>query len=779
VLVFAVGIAANTAIFSIVYGVLFQKLPFARPDRLVAIDTLKNGEADSSAYPDFLDWRAQSKSFDHLSAYATAAVTLTGAGDAASLPSTVVSGDLFNLLGRAPLLGRTLGLEDDERGAVRAALLSEATWTTYFARDRAIVGRSITLDGDAFVVVGVMPAAFQFPFESEDPTAVWIPVRASRFAAQWAEQRNASFVSVIGALRDGVALPTARAELTTVAASLAKQYPSNQSRTLTIRPFQDVLVKDYRLGLVVLLAAVAAVLLIACANIANLLLARGSARRREIAVRVALGASRSTIVRQLLSEGLVLALIGGTIGALLAAWGVDALVKISPIQIPRLHDVHIDMRALAFTTLASVITGIVSGLVPAIQLSRPNPVDSLKEGDRGASGASGARTRQVLVVAEMAVSVALLAAGGLLVRSLITLQRVHPGFVADRAITMQLMLPGAQYPNSDAILTFYRRLHDGLATMPGASASALSTTLPMTGSNIDVGLTIEGRPTDPNDRPSAPLFSVSPEYFATMGIPLAKGRRFTERDSQNAPAVVIVSDAFARKYWPNEDPIGKRITLSYNHTGPREVVGLVGDVKQSKLSDELQPQVYAPFEQMPWPFITAVVRTTGAPEAAAQSLRGVLARVDPMQAAGELRTLDQYVSRSVATPRFTALLVGLFAIFALLLAGFGLFSVMAYSVAQRGREIGVRMALGATASDVRTMVVGQALKMAVIGFGIGLAGAFVAGRLLTTLLYGIEPHDPFTLTAVSATLFAVMLLAAYLPARRATRVDPMTALRTE
>jgi putative ABC transport system permease protein len=315
--------------------------------------------------------------------------------------------------------------------------------------------------------------------------------------------------------------------------------------------------------------------------------------------------------------------------------------------------------------------------------------------------------------------------------------------------------------------------------MPGASASALSTTLPMTGSNIDVGLTIEGRPTDPSDRPSAPLFSVSPEYFATMGIPLAKGRRFTERDSQNAPAVVIVSDAFARKYWPNEDPIGKRITLSYNHTGPREVVGLVGDVKQSKLSDELQPQVYAPFEQMPWPFITAVVRTTGAPEAAAQSLRGVLARVDPMQAAGELRTLDQYVSRSVATPRFTALLVGLFAIFALLLAGFGLFSVMAYSVAQRGREIGVRMALGATASDVRTMVVGQALKMAVIGFGIGLAGAFVAGRLLTTLLYGIEPHDPFTLTAVSATLFAVMLLAAYLPARRATRVDPMTALRTE
>ncbi|HEV3056914.1 MAG TPA: ABC transporter permease [Vicinamibacterales bacterium] len=779
VIVLAVGIGANTAIFSIVDGVLLKPLPFAGAGRLVAVDTVKNNEPDDSAYPDFVDWRAQVRSFDRLAAYATAAVTLTGVGDAASLPCAVVSSDLFPMLGVRSLLGRAFTTDDDKPGAARTAVLAESTWTKYFSRDPAIVGRSIVLDGDAFTVIGVMPASFEFPFDGEDPSQLWIPIRASRFASQWADQRGAQFLKVIGRLRDGVDLPAAQADATTVAAGIAAQYPETRNRGVVVRPFRDVLVKDYRLGLVVLLAAVAAVLLIACANIANLLLARGSTRRREIAVRIALGATRGDIVRQLLAESLALAVVGGIAGAVLALWGVDLLVRISPLQIPRLHAVRVDRSALLFTALASMLTGALSGLVPAFQLSRAHPGDALKDGDRGGSGAAGTRTRQTLVVAEMAISLVLLAAAGLLVRSLIGLQRVSPGFVTERAVAMQLLLPGSQYPNAGSMRAFYRRLHDEAIALPGIASAAISTTLPMTGNDISAGFAVEGRPVDPNTRTSAPMFSISPEYFASMGIPLIKGRRFSDHDNDKASNVVIVSEAFAAKYWPGEDPIGKRMTISYNNTGPREVVGLVGNVKQSKLSERARPQMYTPFEQTPWPFLTVVIQTTAAPESAAGALRGLLTRVDPMQGAGEIRTLEQYITRSVAAPRFTTLLVGAFAVVALLLAGFGLFSVMAYSVSQRRREIGIRMAIGAESSDVRRLVVGQAIRMGAVGLGIGLAGAFVVARSLGSLLYGVGPGDPATFTGVSAMLLAVMLLAAYLPARRATRVDPMTALRTE
>jgi putative ABC transport system permease protein len=779
VMVIAAGIGANTAIFSVVDGVLLKPLPFAGSERFVAVDTEKNKEPDTASYPEFADWRAQSHSFDRLAAYATAGVTLTGIGDATSLPCAVVSADLFPLLGTAPARGRVFGADDDKAGAERTVLLSDLAWTKHFARDPNIVGRAVTLDGDPFTVIGVMPAGFEFPYDAEDPPQAWLPIRASRFASQWADQRNASFLRVLGRLTPGVALQTAQAELSTIAAGLAKQYPQSQDRGVIARPFQDVLVKDYRLGLIVLLSAVAAVLLIACANIANLLLARGSVRQREIAVRLALGASRGQIVRQLLAESLLLAVAGGIAGGLLAVWGVDLLVKLSPLQIPRLHDVHVDQRALLFTILVSVATGVLSGLVPDFQLSRSNPGESLKDGQRSGSGVAGVRTRQTLVVAEMAISLVLLVAAGLLVRSLVSLQRVNPGFVTERALAMQLLLPGAQYPDTPQILAFYRQLRAGAVALPGVSSAALSTVLPMSGSDIDVGFTIEGRPADPARRTGAPLYSVSPEYFSTMGIPLVKGRPFTERDDEKAAGVLIVSEAMAARYWPGENPIGKRITIGYNRTGPREIIGVVGDVKQANLSDAARPQMYTPFEQTPWPFISVVIRTTSDPASGAGSLRSLLARVDPLQAAGELRTLEEYVSRSVATPRFTAVLVGMFAVFALLLAGFGLFSVMAYSVAQRRREIGIRMALGAQSMDVGGMVVGQAMRMGVAELAIGLAGALAAARVLNSLLHGVGPNDPLTFTGVSVVLLAVMLLAAYFPAIRATRVDPMTALRTE
>ena len=780
VLVLTLGIGANTAIFSIVNGVLLEPLPFTAADRLVAIDTTVKNEPDDTAYLDFLDWRAQATtSFDRIAAYATAAATLTGRGDAASLPLAVVSADLFPLLGVVPIQGRVFRAEDDARGAARTAVISEGLWERRFSRDPSIVGSAITLDGDAVTVIGVMPAGFEFPFDAEDPTDVWMPIMASRFAAQWADQRGASFLKALGRLRPGTGVAAAQAELATVAARIAQENPRNGTRGVLVRPFQDMLVGDYRLGLVVLLSAVAAVLLIACANVANLLLARGTARRREIAVRTALGASRGRIVRQFLLEGLVLAALGGLGGTVVALWGVDALVKISPVQIPRLHGVQIDRVVLAFTIAASMLTGILCGLVPALQLSRPNPGDALKDGERGGSGAHGARTRQVLVVAEVALSLVLLAAAGLLVRSLIGLQRVNPGFVTERAIVMQLMLPQTRYAGTDQMLGFYRRLQSELTAIPGAKATAVSTTLPLTGSNIGVGFTIDGRTPDASVRTSAAFFGVSPEYFSTMGIPIVRGRGFGERDNQQAAGVLVVSESMAAKYFPGEDPIGKRITISYNKTGPREIVGVAGDVKQRDLTDTHTPQMYTPFVQTPWPFMAAVVRTTAAPETAAGALRQALARIDPQQSAGEIRTLDEYVSRSVATPRFTALLVGSFAGLALLLAGFGLYGVMAYSVAQRRREIGIRMALGARAGDVRALVVWQALRMGAAGVAIGLGGAAFTTRVLDSLLFGVSAADPATFGAVSATLITVLLFAAYLPARRATRVDPMVALRTE
>jgi putative ABC transport system permease protein len=543
-------------------------------------------------------------------------------------------------------------------------------------------------------------------------------------------------------------------------------------------PLQEQIVHQYRTALTVLLAAVGAVLLIACANVANLLLARGVTRRREIAIRAALGAGRGRIVRQLLTESLILAIVAGAAGVLLSLWGVAALVAASPIQIPRLHDVHIDRAVLLFAALLSTATGIVFGLVPAFHVSRSDASETLKDTARG-TGAQGARTRQILVVAEVALSLLLLVGAGLLARTLVNLQRVDLGFVADRAVAMEISLPDARYPTPAAHVAFFRRAIESLRAIPGATSVAAASTLPLMGNDMDIGFRIEGRPRRDEDHTNAAYHAVSTDYFTTMGIRVVRGRGFTDRDDEHAPGVLIISETMARRYWPNEDPLGRRVTVGSNSWGMREIVGIVGDVKESALAEGARPEMYTPFPQTPWAFFTVVLRAKAAAASVAPQMRAVVSRLDPDQPPGDVATMTHYVDRAVAAPQFTAMLVGSFAGLALLLAGFGLYGVMAYSVAQRRREIGIRMALGAQPRDVRSMVVSQALGLGAAGLGVGLAGALALTRVLASLLFGVSASDPLTFAAVCALLMAVVASAAYLPARRATHVDPIVALRAD
>ena len=776
VIALALGIGANTAIFSVVNTILLRSLPYDDPDRLIVVKENKLPQfPEFSVSPgNFLDWQKQNASFEKLAAVQGSSYNLvTSDAEPERLDGARVSAGLFEMLGVKPVQGRTFLEEEDQPGHQNVVVLSSNLWKRRFGSDPNIIGQSITMSAASYTIIGIMPPSFQFPDRDID---LWTPIA---FTAAQAQQHGSHYVAVIGRLKPGVTTEQARTEMSGIAARLAEQYPnSNAGWSTIVVPMQQFEVRDIKPALLVLLGAVALVLLIACANVANLLLARSTARQKEIAIRTALGASRSRVVRQLLTESVLLAVVGGGAGLLLAAWGTRSLLALAPEDLPRVKDVALDGRVLGFTLLVTLITGIVFGLVPALQASRPNLNETLKEGGRGTTGGHH-RIRSSLVITEVALALVLLVGAGLLIRSFIRLQQVNPGFNTKNAMSANVALPGRKYPNSDQYLSFFTQLMEKIAALPGVVAVGATQSLPIQGDYL-VGFNIQGRPPDPpGEDKSTNYYAVTPDYFKAMGIPLLRGRLFTEQDSKNAPRVAVINETMARTYFSDEDPIGKGINLSQGREGFREIVGIVGDVKQYGLAQPTTLQTYEPYLQMPFSAVTLIVRTEGNPAALSGSIRSEVLALDKEQPVSRIRTLDQIISGSVQQQRFTMLLLGVFAAVALILAAVGLYGVMSYAVTQRTHEIGIRMALGANTGNVLRLVVGHGMLLALIGVFIGLGGAFAFTRLMSKLLFAVSTTDPVTFAGISVLLTGVALVACLVPARRATKVDPMVALRHE
>ncbi|HEV7684149.1 MAG TPA: ABC transporter permease [Pyrinomonadaceae bacterium] len=784
----ALGIGANTAIFSVVNGVLLRPLPFANSEQLMMVyeSNASRGQTRGSAsYPNFVDLRDQNHVFEHLASYHSSDFIMTGRGESTRLQGAVVNADLFPLLGATPTLGRTfLPAEDNPGDSGRVVLLSQQLFQQRFNSDPNVVGQSMILDAKNYTIVGVMPQAFQFPIQN-DPVELWTSVAVDREGKDpITAQRGAHYINVIGRLKPGVSQEQAQAEMSAVMARLEQQYPeSNLHHGATVQPTLEALVGDIRPALLIMLGAVGCVLLIACANVANLLLARAMTRHKEMAIRTALGASRLRVVRQLLTESVILSLTGGLLGLVLAAWWSDLLLKLGKQNIPRAIQVGLDWRVLTFTLVVSVLTGVIFGLVPAIHSSKTALTETLKEGSRGSSeGARRNGIRGMLVVSELAIAVVLLVLAGLLIRSLWQLGNVKPGFNSENVLTLVVGIPDVKYPAAKQA-QFYQDLAGRIQSLPGVRTASSVIPLPLNGDRFGISFEIDGRPVPKGEEPSADFFAIGNDYFKTMEIPVVKGRTFTDRDGAKSPGVIIVNQAFAQKYFPNEDPIGKRIkpgiSTTDDDTVMREVVGVVADVRNRNLSSELRPGYFLPQTQVPFNQMTMVVKTNTDPHTLINSIQNEVHSMDPELPVFNIKTMDEYISASVAAPRFNASLLMIFASVALCLTIVGLYGVMSYSVAQRTNEIGIRMALGAQTGDVLRLIVSQGFKLVLIGLGIGLVGAFAATRVISSLLFGVTTKDPLTFAAVTALLGLVALLACYIPARRATRLDPLHALRYE
>ena len=780
-LAIALGIGANTTIFSVVSSVLLRPLPFAAPDQLVKVwttDAMRGRNDLPVSYPNFADWRSQSQTFETMTAYAEASATLSGEETPEQIKGVAVTADMFPVLGVKPLVGRPFTAEEEKPGSAPVVVISHGLWQRRFGSDRKVVGQQVTLDGKSTTIVGVMPPGFKFPLDAQAPE-LWAPLDP---ASEINQSRGSRYLNVVARLKAGSTLQQAQAEMETISQRLTDEHPTyNTGRGTRLITLYDDTVGEIRPALLVLLGAVGCVLLIACANVANILLARAAGRHKEMALRTALGASRRRIIRQLLTESMLLACIGGIAGLLLALWGVDVLVSFIPEGVPRAQEITVDARALGFTLGVSFLTGVIFGLAPALSSSRLNLNESLKEGGRGSTdGLRRNRVRGLLVVSEIALSLMLLIGAGLLIKSFQRLRDINPGFNPERVLTMSLSLPEAKYEEPLRQGLFFQELDKRVAQLPGVEVVGLVDPLPLSGDNKTTTFTIDGQPAaSPADRLSANVRTVNAEYLSAMGIPLIKGRGFTERDAKDAPQVMLVNETLARRFFPGEDPVGKRATV-YPFETPCEIVGVVGDVKHRGLDVESGPEFYISYLQAPQPSMYLVARTTLAePGALASSIQSAVQQIDKDQPIADVRTMSQLLNEATAARRFNMLLLGVFALLALVLASVGIFGVMSYMVTQRTHEIGIRMALGARVSDVVRLIVGRGMTLVLIGVSVGLAGAFAVTRVMKGLLYGVSATDPLTFVGVSLVLSAVALVACLIPARRAARVDPMIALRNE
>jgi len=773
VLTLALGIGANTAIFSVVHAALLRPLPYPEPERLVMVWAnmeQRGGPAQEWTNPaDLHDWRTQNKVFEEMAALGGGVSTWSGDGEPEQLNATSVTFPMFRTLGVAPALGRDFTEQDDQPNGPRVVILTHGLWQRRFGSDPGIIGRALTLDGQPNTVIGMLPKGFRSPVIPT--TEIFVPLQ------QAPEGRGNAFLRVIARMKPGVTLEQADAAMKVIAARLEQHYPdTNEKTSATVTPLSEFFAGPARPALLVLLAAVGLVLLIACANVANLLMARATARQREIAIRVALGAGRGRLLRQLLTESLLVSLAGGALGLLLASWGLSFLVAGLPAEGQSFFDVRMDRVVLAFTFAVAALTPLLFGALPALQAARPKLHDSLKEGGRN-TGGSSSRLRSALVATEVALSLVLLVGAGLLMRSFTALVRVDTGFKAANLLRADLVLPNARYPERPQIAQTYAQMAERLRGLGGVVSAAATSSAPLSGVDTDTGFRVEGRP-EPKvgERVVAWYRAVTPDYFQTMGIPLQRGRIFDARDSGTAPRVVLANESFVRKYFPGEDPIGKRIGAPERW---REIIGIVGNVRNFGLDREEPPAVYLPHAQVPLPFMTLVVRTTGDPLALAGGVKGVVQEIDPHLAVANLSSMEQVVATSLADRRWTMALLGAFASLAMLLAAIGLYGVMAYSVAQRTQEIGIRMALGAQRGDVLRLVLGNGMRLWLLGIAVGVAAALIATRWMGSLLYGVGAMDPVTFVTAPLLLAGVAVLATVIPARRAMRTDPMVALRYE
>ena len=780
VLTLGLAIGANTAIFSVVNAVLLRPLPYPHAEQVVRVFGTQPTLAEAPTSPaNFLEWKTENQVFTHIATWNGQGFNLTGTDRPERIIGARVSSDLFQLLGVQPMLGRDFSAEEDRDGGERVAILSYEFWQRRFAGDPNAIRQTITLSDQTYTIIGVMPRGFAFP---STRAQVWTPVA---FNAAERATRDTNYIDVVARLKPGVSLEQAQANMNAITQSQAQRYPqTNVGVGAKVVSLQEHMVGNVRPMLVVLLAAVGFVLLIACANVANLLLARAAARHREMAIRGALGASRSRVVRLLLTESVLLAIVGGAVGLLLAIWSLDLLVSLKPANLPRLAEIGVNRTVFLFTAAVSVFTGVLFGLAPAWQVSKSDLNEGLKESGRGSDGPRRHRIRALLVVSEVALSIVLLIGAGLMIRSFARLLAVDPGFKPDHVLTAFVSLPVAKYSKHEEQVAFFDRLLERLRNAPGVSAAGVVTDIPLFGGG-STGFDVDGRPPAlPGQRAMTDYRVISPDYFAAMGMRLVKGRVFSSRDNEAAPGVVIINETLATRFFAGEDPIGKRLDMSGAPKDLREIVGVVADVRNYGVDADVKPETYVPLSQSAPGYLssitsalTVVVRSTIDPTALGQTLREQVQALDKDQPVSEIKTMEWYLADSMAQRRFNMLLLGLFAGLALVLAAVGIYGVIAYTVTQRTHEMGIRIALGARGGDILRLVFSNAMATTTVGIVIGLGAAFGLTRLLESLLYQVTATDPVIFATIPLLLFAVAAIATYLPARRAMKVNPITALR--